>query len=154
MKWKHELSKAGLGHIPEAADLKDEVNVTANLKDEVHVKDNGGTGDGQEMRLDDPPTYAQCPEGGPGGLICCSHCTAAYSRLLSNTVKEMEAQSVSSVGHEVNEILELLADAKQRLHRMTVVSETNEMRRDLLDKNESAHEELSYVAWGDDETMC
>merc|ERR1719253_1994675 len=154
MKWKRELSKAGLGHIPEAANLKDEVNLAANLKDEAHARDNRGTGDGREMGLDDPPTYAQCPEGGPGGLICCSYCTAAYSRLLSNTVKEMEAQSVASVGREVSEILDLLADAKQRLHRLTVVSEANEMRRDLLDKNESAHEEPSHVMWGDGETVC
>lgn len=122
-KWQQELAKAGLGGVPEAANLREEIN----LKD-----DNLSDGDL------DKPSYEPCPDGGPGGLICCSYCTAAYSRFLSNTAKEMEAQSVSRVGQEVSEILELLEDAKQRLLRATSVSQSNEVRRGLLDINQSA----------------
>ena len=131
IKWQHELSKAGLEHAPEAASLKEEVN----------IKDNEGAIDGPEgeTSVDDEPTYRPCPDGGPGGLICCSYCTAAYSRFLSNTAKEMEAQSVAGVGQEVSEILELLADAKQRLQRAADVTQSNEERRELLERNQGSH---------------
>ena len=122
-KWQHELSKAGLENAPEAA----------SLTEEVKLKDNEGHGE------DNEPTYKPCPDGGPGGLICCSYCTATYSRFLSNTAKEMEAQSVAKVGQEVSEIMELLANAKQRLQRASDVNQENEHRRGLLDKNQSSH---------------
>jgi hypothetical protein len=48
----------------------------------------------------------------------------------------MEAQSIAKTGQEVNEILDLLADAKQRLLNAMDVSQTNEIRRKLLRKNE------------------
>jgi len=131
-KWQHELAKAGLGNVPEAAGLTEEVN----------LKGGKGMNDVQSED-DDSPTYKPCPDGGPGGLICCSYCTASYSRFLSNTAKEMEAQSVSRVGQEVSEILELLADAKQRLQRASDVSQSNDDRRGLLDTNQSAHGGLS-----------
>ena len=123
MKWQQELAKAGLGGAPAAANLNGEINLN---------DDNLNDGDL------DKPTYEPCPDGGPGGLICCSYCTAAYSRFLSNTANEMEAQSVSRVGQEVSEILELLADAKRRLQRASSVSQSNEIRRGLLDINQSA----------------
>ena len=128
-KWQHELSKAGLGNVPEAASITEELN----LKDS-----NDGGDDQKELLGDEHPTYKPCPDGGPGGLICCSYCTAAYSRFLSNTAKEMEAQSVSRIGQEVSEILELLADAKQRLCRASEVTQSNEERRGLLDKNQTS----------------
>jgi hypothetical protein len=144
-KWQHELAKAGLGNVPEAASLREEVNLNqvkvdkgANADDEKVV--------GGGMAKDDitPTTYEPCPDGGPGGLICCSYCTAAYSRFLVNTAKEMEAQSVSRVGQEVSEILEMLEDAKQRLQRASYVSQSNEDRRSLLEQNQTAHNGLMY----------
>ena len=128
-KWQQEVTKLGLGSIPMAADLAYEVHMDGN-------DDEGREGSTAE---DDEPTYQPCPDGGPGGLICCSYCTAAYSRFLSNTAKEMEAQSVASAGQEVSELLDLLADAKQRLRRVAAVSESNEGRRDLLDQNMVSH---------------
>ena len=108
----------------------------ARLTEEVDLKE----GDGEElMGGDGEPTYTPCPNGGPGGLICCSYCTASYSRFLSNTAKEMEAQSVSRIGHEVSDILELLADAKLRLQRAAEVTQSNEERRGLLDRNQTTH---------------
>jgi hypothetical protein len=131
-KWQHELAKAGLGSVPEAASLREEVNLckTNEANDDQEI---GRAGE------DDKLTYDSCPDGGPGGLICCSYCTAAYSRFLSNNAKEMEAQTVSRVGQEVSEILELLEDAKQRLQRASHVSQSNEERRSILDLNQTAH---------------
>lgn len=127
-KWHYELQKAGLENIPAAAGLTEEVNL--NIGD-----DNDDT---QTNQKEDAPTYQACPTGGPGGLICCSYCNASYSRLLSNTAKEMEAQSIARKGQEVSEILELLADAKKRLLVATDLSRSNDERRSLLKNNEGA----------------
>lgn len=128
-KWHYELQKAGLENIPAAAGLTEEVNLN-NIGE-----DNDDT---QTNQKEDAPTYKACPTGGPGGLICCSYCNASYSRLLSNTAKEMEAQSIARKGQEVSEILELLADAKQRLLVATDLSRANDERRSLLKNNEGA----------------
>ncbi len=128
-KWHYELQKAGLENIPEAAVLTEEVNI--NPTDDEND-------DTQTNQKEDAPTYKACPTGGPGGLICCSYCNASYSRLLSNTAKEMEAQSIARKGQEVSEILELLADAKQRLLVATDLSRSNDERRSLLKNNEGA----------------
>jgi len=56
-----------------------------------------------------------CPNGGPGGLICCSTCTANYSQYLSQTQSDMEAQKTAKAGCEVKEILEFTKTAKSRL---------------------------------------
>ena len=137
-KWQHELAKAGLGSVPEAASLREEVNLN-KMNGANDDQEMGGAGE------DDKLTYESCPDGGPGGLICCSYCTAAYSRFLSNTAKEMEAQTVSKVGQEVSEILELLEDAKQRLQRASYVSQSNEERRGILDQNQTAHDGASFA---------
>jgi hypothetical protein len=50
----------------------------------------------------------------------------------------MEAQSIARKGQEVSEILELLADAKQRLRVATDLSRSNDERRSLLKNNEGA----------------
>ena len=117
-KWHYELSRVGLTH-PDAANLAEEVDTNSAVD-----------------KSDDLPTYSPCPNGGYGGLICCPHCTASYSRLLSNTAKEMESQSVAKAGQEVNELLDLLADAKQRLINVVDVNQANEVRRKLLKRNE------------------
>ena len=131
-KWQHELAKAGLGSVPEAASLREEINLS-KPNETNDCNEIGREGE------DDKLTYDSCPDGGPGGLICCSYCTAAYSRFLSNNAKEMEAQTVARVGQEVSEILELLEDAKLRLQRASHVSESNEERRSVLDLNQTAH---------------
>lgn len=122
-KWHWELGRVGLTH-PDAANLNEEVDISTNHNS------------APEKVEEDSPTYSPCPNSGPGGLICCSHCTASYSRFLSNTAKEMESQSVAKAGQEVNEILGLLADAKQRLLNATDVSQANDIRRKLLRNNE------------------
>ena len=129
-KWQYELKKAGLGNIPEAVGLTEEVNLIDAGEDGIDSRE-------VAQQEDDSPLYKPCPTGGPGGLICCSYCNSAYSRLLSNTTKEMEAQSIARKGQEVSEILELLADAKQRLRAAADLSHTNDQRRGLLKNNEA-----------------
>jgi hypothetical protein len=77
-------------------------------------------------------SYNKCPNGGPGGLICCRQCTTSYSRLLSETAKEMEVQTLSGVGREVSELLELLHDAQVRLKEAVDVSDCNDIRREMI----------------------
>jgi hypothetical protein len=74
----------------------------------------------------------RCPHGGPGGLICCEHCTSHYSNKLSKTGSELEAHLVSKIGIEVSELMELLSDAQSRLQQAVDASEANDMRRKLL----------------------
>ena len=129
-QWQVELSKAGLseGKIPPASSISDEINLKGNKN-----------ADPLEEKDDEPATTAEvCPMGGPGGLICCDYCTAAYSRVLSNTAKEMEIQSVARTGQEVKEILELLGDARNRLQDFSDVTYLNNQRRALLDSDQGA----------------
>ena len=86
-------------------------------------------------------TYSKCPTGGPGGLICCGACTASYSRFLSETAKEMEVQTLSGVGREVSELLELLHDAQVRLKQALDVSTGNEIKRSMLSRDHQVEED-------------
>lgn len=81
------------------------------------------------------PTYKPCRNGGPGGLICCETCSAAYSRYLSDTSKEMEIQTISKCGRDMSELLELLQDAQLRLRQGLREKEVNTIRRNLTMKN-------------------
>lgn len=54
-------------------------------------------------------TYQQlCPQGGPGGLICCDWCCKQYSTFLSLTYKDLEQQKIAKVGRETKELLGFL----------------------------------------------
>jgi hypothetical protein len=56
-----------------------------------------------------------CPNGGPGGLICCSVCTATYSQYLSSTCRDLEEQRTSKVAEEMEHLLGFMRAAKTRL---------------------------------------
>ncbi len=105
-------------------------------------------------------SYQKCPSGGPGGLICCSHCTAAYSRLLSETSKEMDSQTVSSVGREVSELMQLLKDAQDRLKQVVDSSVGNDVRMSMLNKDQvirissnNNHRHCEYEAATSDQNL-
>ena len=74
-----------------------------------------------------------CPEGGPGGLVCCAVCAESYSTLLNETTEEMDMKTVAKIGEEVNELVELLNDAKKRLKIAMRVAKDNVKRRCLKD---------------------
>ncbi|CAB9497543.1 expressed unknown protein [Seminavis robusta] len=59
--------------------------------------------------------YDACPKGGPGGLICCAHCTRQYSQYLNATSKDMEEQRTHKVISEVKELLGFLQTAQTQL---------------------------------------
>ena len=56
-----------------------------------------------------------CPEGGPGGLICCEACASLYSEYLNSTVKDIESQRINQTGNEVKELLQFLKEGKEAL---------------------------------------
>lgn len=69
-----------------------------------------------ESSSQDSSSYEKdCPNGGPGGLICCAACTKKYSSFLSDTTKEIEKQRTHKVNGEVMELLGYLSDAKLKL---------------------------------------
>ena len=93
-------------------------------------------------------TYNKCPNGGSGGLVCCQHCSNAYSKLLTDTSKEMEVQTVSSLGREVSELIELLNDAQARLKQAVDVTNLNDVRRSVLNKSEREGHSSSHRTQG------
>lgn len=70
-----------------------------------------------------------CPDGGPGGLVCCSQCATSYSQILSNTTKAMETQAAAKIGQEVSELMEMLQDAQTRMRLAVDVSKENNISR-------------------------
>jgi hypothetical protein len=63
-----------------------------------------------------------CPNGGPGGLICCQACAKLYSSYLDTTVKDLEIQRTHKIGSEVREILGYLEKEKSDLDRFAGVA--------------------------------
>ena len=78
------------------------------------------------------PRIIGCPEGGPGGLICCASCALAYSSTLDNTTDEFDAQVIARIGEEVEDLRLLLEDAEKRLEKAIFVAQENETRRLLI----------------------
>lgn len=78
--------------------------------------------------------YLKCPNGGVGGLICCEMCTSSYTQMMNETVNEIETQTVAGLGNEVSELIQLLNDAKDRLQLSIDVTNTNDIRRGLIQK--------------------
>lgn len=65
-------------------------------------------------------SYADsCPEGGPGGLICCEKCASQYSDFLSATVNDIEHQKTAKLGSEMTQLLNFLSNGKARLGEST-----------------------------------
>jgi hypothetical protein len=56
-----------------------------------------------------------CPNGGPGGLICCRLCTRSYASFMAETLHEMEREKNANLVEERNEVVELLRQTKNNL---------------------------------------
>jgi hypothetical protein len=56
-----------------------------------------------------------CPNGRPGGLICCESCSRLYQTYLTRTVQDIEVQRLEKDAAEVKEILGFVADDTQAL---------------------------------------
>ena len=56
-----------------------------------------------------------CPEGGPGGLICCSFCSSQYMKFLSDTQKNLEHQQFHRTTDEVESISQFVSTTMMRL---------------------------------------
>ena len=61
-------------------------------------------------------SYEQvCPNGGPGGLICCSTCASLYSDFLLKTQQNLEVQQTLRVKQEITTMSAFLSQTKMRL---------------------------------------
>jgi len=58
---------------------------------------------------------SNCPNSGPGGLICCSTCTANYSQYLTATHRDLERHDTAKVRAEVTELMGFLRESKSTL---------------------------------------
>lgn len=68
------------------------------------------------MRTNRRTSYADiCPNGGPGGLICCTDCTSSYSKFLTFTFNDMQDQMTAKVANEMEQVLGFLESAKANL---------------------------------------
>lgn len=57
----------------------------------------------------------QCPNGGPGGLICCTACTASYCDYLTATYNELEDQKVTKAAADLETVTRYLETNHGRL---------------------------------------
>lgn len=61
------------------------------------------------------PIEGTCPDGGPGGLLCCTACTTAYLDYLVSTHTALEEQKLAKVSAEVQTITGFLTTNRARL---------------------------------------
>lgn len=66
--------------------------------------------------VDSALPYDACPNGGPGGLICCAACTKTYSQFLSSTAKDMEVQKIKKMNKDVTELLGFLSGSRSKMY--------------------------------------
>jgi hypothetical protein len=79
---------------------------------------------------DDVNVYSQtCPEGGPGGLICCAVCTSNYSQYMTTTCNSMHDQMITLLGHETRELASYLERAQSTLDQTVAQIRTNAFRK-------------------------
>ena len=59
----------------------------------------------------------ECPQGGPGGLICCAACTKAYADYLNMTFSDLQSQKINKVAAELETINNFMHDNQERLSK-------------------------------------
>lgn len=64
----------------------------------------------------------KCPQGGPGGMVCCPECFSSYQGFLNKTIMDMEVQRTHKVGKEVRELMNILASERGDLDRVAGVA--------------------------------
>lgn len=66
-------------------------------------------------------SYPKCRNAGFGGLICCEECSKSYSKVLQQTVEDMEEQRLEAVVCQAEELLGYVEETRIRLLRSTQV---------------------------------
>ena len=68
-------------------------------------------------RMDEGDTeYGRaCPDGGPGGLVCCESCSNKYSIFLSQTSKDLQSQRVRNTSREVKRLMDIITNKQKDL---------------------------------------
>eukprot|EP00978_Attheya_sp_CCMP212_P007759 scaffold18060_cov55-Attheya_sp.AAC.1 len=73
-----------------------------------------------------------CPQGGPGGLLCCKECSTLYERHMLTLSVDIERKNVEKEAKQLQELIELAEHAECRLRQMLEESEANKKRRRYL----------------------
>ena len=96
-----------------------------NDKSDSDKDDHESTQEQHKQRQQRQTSYKDmCPNGGPGGLICCEYCSNKYSSFLMQTVEDMEVQKRHKCGKEIKEILTFLQDGRDALELAMGVART------------------------------
>jgi len=101
----------------------------------------------------DCPYKHVCPNGGPGGLICCAFCSKHYSNFLTGTANDIEEQKTHKVNKEAKELLGLLSEARTKLdgvYRLAKSASSNHgwqrtaplQRHQLQQKHDQQHQAI------------
>ena len=61
-----------------------------------------------------------CPTGGPGGLICCEHCSQKYSTYLNRMSCDMEIQKRHKCGKQIEELMTFLEQSREELDQSMI----------------------------------
>ena len=118
---KDDSEKPSEDVIPSDEEEKDEDEpvhpMLSMFSTDIHWSPHPFSVDRDKKESTEPPTTYQrvCPLGGPGGLVCCSVCTATYSRYLSLTYQDMQEQRSSKVAEEMEHLLGFVKTAQSRL---------------------------------------
>jgi len=62
-------------------------------------------------------SFAKCPTGGPGGLICCASCSSSYNEYMNFTVRDFEEQAINVISHEYADVVEELKVMNSKLNK-------------------------------------
>lgn len=73
-----------------------------------------------------------CPQGGPGGLMCCKECSTLYERHMLTLSVDIERKNVEKETKQLQELIELAEHAQCRLRQMLEESTANKKRRRYL----------------------
>ena len=91
-------------------DRLEEVDIT-----QIGAADQAVQGIGERAEEDDIEFGSSCPDGGPGGLICCESCSNKYSMFLSQTHKDLESQRVRNTSREMKRLMDIITNKQKDL---------------------------------------
>lgn len=72
--------------------------------DDNHAEGNTNNSDCKNIEYEDT-----CPDGGPGGLICCETCCQKYSMLLGRTDEDLREHRFRKTARDIKHLMDILA---------------------------------------------
>jgi len=124
-EWKREGESGSSTTMMEEDGKGDNDKDTGDGKDEDRTKEidntqNGAAdqaveGIGERADESDAEFWSSCPDGGPGGLVCCESCSNKYSMFLSQTDKDLESQRVRNTSREMKRLMDIISNKQTDL---------------------------------------